>query len=558
MFASWMPSVPAIPSSNTMSARVCSLGRFVALVSLLAFEVIGLQIRFDCSTLADGQVWGAALLRFLPSLLSLLMATATATLLFGIEGKTQWSHVHRVAEAGPGTLLCCMVAHLATFAWFAWLTAAVFEGHHSTRAASAGLVIGWSLTGLASLVFWLGTAVPLSAWRPLLHCAWPAAARGLVFGGLAWAVGVSAQTFWPLLRWATFWVSHCLLRLGFTETVCRPDAAELGIADFSVEIAPMCSGIEGMGLALVLLAGCLYVFRQDYAFPRALMILPLGVTMMWLANVLRIVLLIVIGHVLSPRVALGGFHSQAGWLAFNAVCLGLCSSSRRLSWLGATTNRGPVTAPVIARADASLSPTDAYLAPLAALLSTTLLTSALADGLDWLYPARVLAVAVVLWLCRRGYADLRPGWSWSSIIIGIIAFGVWIRLEPIPCGWWSVSAPHELRSVSGVWATIWLVMRIAGATMTVPIAEELAFRGFLSRWLIARDFETVRLGQFTWFSFLGSSILFGLLHVNWLAGTLLGLLYALAYYRRGRVMDAILAHATTNALMSLAVLSLTY
>jgi len=48
----------------------------------------------------------------------------------------------------------------------------------------------------------------------------------------------------------------------------------------------------------------------------------------------------------------------------------------------------------------------------------------------------------------------------------------------------------------------------------VPIAEELAFRGYLIRKLVSADFEKVALGHFTWVSFLGSSILFGSLHAQ--------------------------------------------
>ncbi len=53
-----------------------------------------------------------------------------------------------------------------------------------------------------------------------------------------------------------------------------------------------------------------------------------------------------------------------------------------------------------------------------------------------------------------------------------------------------------------------------------------------------------------------SSVLFGALHGRWLAGTIAGMFYAWALYRRGRVEDAILAHALTNALIAAAVLML--
>src|SRR5262249_3825299 len=104
-------------------------------------------------------------------------------------------------------------------------------------------------------------------------------------------------------------------------------------------------------------------------------------------------------------------------------------------------------------------------------------------------------------------------------------------------------------------ALIWLVARVVGSVVTVPLAEELAFRGFLLRRLIARDFQAVPAKCFTWYSFLVSSVLFGALHGRFLAGTLAGMIYALIVYRRGRLTDAVLAHATTNALIAVFVLT---
>jgi CAAX prenyl protease-like protein len=105
------------------------------------------------------------------------------------------------------------------------------------------------------------------------------------------------------------------------------------------------------------------------------------------------------------------------------------------------------------------------------------------------------------------------------------------------------------------WAAgIWIFFRVAGSVITVPLAEELAFRGYLIRKLIARDFEHIPLNRFTWLSFLLSSVLFGLLHDRWLAGIIAGMLFALALYRRGQLGDAVVAHVTANALIAAYVL----
>jgi CAAX prenyl protease-like protein len=101
----------------------------------------------------------------------------------------------------------------------------------------------------------------------------------------------------------------------------------------------------------------------------------------------------------------------------------------------------------------------------------------------------------------------------------------------------------------------WLLFRVQGAVITVPLAEELAFRGYLLRKLVASDFESVPFDSFTWTSFIVSSIAFGALHQSWVAGILAGTLFALAMYRRGRLADAIAAHAIANALLTIYVIS---
>ena len=105
------------------------------------------------------------------------------------------------------------------------------------------------------------------------------------------------------------------------------------------------------------------------------------------------------------------------------------------------------------------------------------------------------------------------------------------------------------------WALAWLAARTVGSVITVPIAEELAFRGYLIRRLVAADFWKVPPGHFTPAALFGSSILFGALHRRWLAGSLAGLLFSLALSQRGRVSDAVLAHATTNALIAATVIA---
>jgi len=108
-----------------------------------------------------------------------------------------------------------------------------------------------------------------------------------------------------------------------------------------------------------------------------------------------------------------------------------------------------------------------------------------------------------------------------------------------------------LTSMTTVGRSLWLFLLVVGYVVAVPLAEELAFRGYLTRRFISADFDEVPLGRFTWFSFLASSVVFGLLHhPRFVAGVAAGMLFALALYRRGSLGDAVLAHATANALIA--------
>jgi CAAX prenyl protease-like protein len=83
----------------------------------------------------------------------------------------------------------------------------------------------------------------------------------------------------------------------------------------------------------------------------------------------------------------------------------------------------------------------------------------------------------------------------------------------------------------------------------VPIIEELAFRGFLARRLASRDFDALPPERITLPAIFGSALAFGLLHRRPVAGTLAGVAYALVYRRRGKLADAVVAHAATNAIL---------
>jgi exosortase E/protease (VPEID-CTERM system) len=303
-----------------------------------------------------------------------------------------------------------------------------------------------------------------------------------------------------------------------------------------------------MGLISVFLLVYLWLFRRDLRFPHALLLLPLGVLLAWLANIGRIVALIAVGTWGLPEFARGGFHSQVGWLLFLSVSLGLVAVTRRTKVFGLvdTTTLDHTRA---------ANPVAANLVPLLAVVAVQMVTAAVSTVFD--YPLCMLVALAALAYFRPAYAGWSLKWSWQAAGLGVAAFAVWMALESVPFLRTNPSAPSLDADLAGLtpWAAVgWLACRVIGSVAVVPFVEELAFRGYLTRRLIAADFRSVPPGTFTWLSFLLSSVIFGALHGRWLAGFAAGMLYALSYYRRGRLMDAVLAHGVTNALIAAYVL----
>jgi CAAX prenyl protease-like protein len=112
-----------------------------------------------------------------------------------------------------------------------------------------------------------------------------------------------------------------------------------------------------------------------------------------------------------------------------------------------------------------------------------------------------------------------------------------------------VGWPATLGAINPVWAGIWLAIRVLGYIVTVPVAEELAFRGFAMARLQRVDFQNA-VGNLAMLPWVVSSVLFGAMHGSmWLAGSIAGLLFGLALFRRRSLGDAVQAHATTNLLL---------
>ncbi len=439
-----------------------------------------------------------------------------------------------------------MLIHLAVFGGFAWLTGVVWEGGVESSPYPGRWAAAWGLMGALDVATLLAAGLPVSFWLPIVRRCWPAFLIGALVGVGSWFMGQYTNALWqPFHRW-TFQIVRALLSAILPDLVSDPATFRLGAGTFAITIHPTCSGYEGIGLIWVFVGAYLWHFRHELKFPRALILLPIGTVLIWLVNAARIAALVVIGVKISPGVALGGFHSQGGWLAFLAVSLALFLAARQMPYFRVETDLPePSDAP---------NPTVPYLAPLFALIAAMMITGALSSGFDGLYPVRVLVASAVLWRYRAVYLAWRWPMGWEALAVGFGVFVVWIALEPRPTDPLLNPTLDALMSRPAWLATAWVLFRIFGSVCVVPLAEELAFRGFLMRRLIAADFDRVPLGTFTWWSFVTSSVLFGMLHGRVYAGILAGLAYALLVVRHKRLSDAVYAHALTNGLIAFCVL----
>ncbi len=394
---------------------------------------------------------------------------------------------------------------------------------------------------LATLVSLANIAAPFAFWSWLVRETPSQVAVAIVSAALLVLAGRLSLESWYTLSGATLRVSHWILSLYETDVILDVNRELLGVGEFRVRVLRECSGYEGIGLIICFLALYCVLMRRKLRFPHALLLFPLGVAAVWILNAARIAALVSIGHHVSPVLALNGFHSQAGWIAFLTVAFVIIALSQKVAFFR--------HAPQIAKAAAR--PRDqlvfAFLVPFAALMATTIVASMFAPHDQWLYFLKVAGVSAALWMFRESYADLFKDVSPASIGIGIAVGIIWIatdfREQPADkIGIWLASLPAWL-------VALWLACRVFGSVLLVPIAEELAFRGYLQRALIDRDIAGVAPGRFTWLSFVLVSVAFGLMHQRWLAAMLAGATYALLLYRTNKLSDPIAAHIASNGVI---------
>ena len=513
---------------------LCCL-RWGGLLALLATEVVALTIRFDTQTAQGGWRWLDQFFDVARVGFNVLVTAVAISLL--VLGRRLAEELCRLAERMPEhAWRGYLAAHLTSFVGFIGVTWFLLEGGPRSLPATVALTVCWACLGQATMLAWVACIIPPSDWLPLWH-RWSAVfVAGTAVGLAGWIAGQFASRLWESLAVSTLWLVHDLLKHRRGRRFCARAAGHRD-GDLPGRDRAAMLGLRGHGphaRANRVLPGD---FSTGLEVSPGVWLLPLGCLLSYLGNVVRIVVLIWLGSHVSKDLALGAFHSRAGLLFFLAEGFILIALALRSSLFSAVDRQ---------RGTAGWMASEAYVCPLVALVATTLVTGAFSVGVDPLYPLALIMTCGLLWWNRKSYVDLRWTFTPQSVAIGVAVFALWITLEPRKSVGIVAQGPVGLTE-AGLLA--WLLARIFGTVLVTPLVEELAFRGYLTRRLMATDFQMVPIGKFSWPSFLISSLLFGFLHERWMAGTLAGLLYALALYRRRELSDTVLAHAVTNGLI---------
>jgi len=175
----------------------------------------------------------------------------------------------------------------------------------------------------------------------------------------------------------------------------------------------------------------------------------------------------------------------------------------------------------------------------------------------WIYGVSVLVVGGLLALWWREYGELaRPtlptaGETALAMAVGLLVFALWIHLD---AAWMTIGEPNAAFvpiDRQGRMDTSLVLVRWVGATLLVPLMEELFWRSFLMRWIQDPVFESVLPHQVGLKAVALSTFFFMLVHTLWLAAIVAGLAYAWLYIRTGKLWVPVIAHAVTNGALGL-------
>jgi CAAX prenyl protease-like protein len=226
-----------------------------------------------------------------------------------------------------------------------------------------------------------------------------------------------------------------------------------------------------------------------------------------------------------------------------------------------------VTQPTYAIRRIRISDEAAYILPMLVFLLLTglpgmLPASWVAIAFPITYTVKTIVVAALLFILRKRYTPIRWNYWWLGIALGIVGIFQWVLMQ----NWlgehiaWFAPSPDAFDPTKAIGSTMvrnaFIAVRMIGAVMVVPVMEELFWRDFLWRTILApNDFKLASIGEFGWAPILIVPIAFSSVHGYWFPTAIVWVILIELLLVWSRSLGAcILMHATTNLLLAIYVL----
>ena len=222
----------------------------------------------------------------------------------------------------------------------------------------------------------------------------------------------------------------------------------------------------------------------------------------------------------------------------------------------------------------------AYIAPMAAYLVFLWLGQQLPGFFTASYALRTVLVAGLIVYFWRHYTPVHWTHLGLGVLIGVVGVVQWVGMEKllkllfetaaahhVSLGWvpgyGAYTRPPDPDAVFDPFARIatpaaryaFIAVRLIGASIVVPVMEELFWRDYLWRTVYApNDFKMARVGDWDAKTVVIVALLFSTVHIQWLTAIVWGLLIAWLLVRTRSLGACIVAHAVTNFLLGIYVL----
>jgi uncharacterized protein len=205
----------------------------------------------------------------------------------------------------------------------------------------------------------------------------------------------------------------------------------------------------------------------------------------------------------------------------------------------------------------------AYLLPMLVFLMLTGLQPYLPkSAFPITYTVKTIVVGCLLIALRKQFTPIRWNYWYVGIALGVVGIFQWVLMQ----NWlgahfaWFAPSPDAFDPTKAIASPIvrnsFIAVRIIGAVLVVPVMEELFWRDFLWRTILApNDFKLASVGEFGWAPVLIVPLAFCSVHGNWFPTAIVwGILIELLLVWSKSLGACILMHATTNLLLAVYVL----